>query len=59
MDELRKCFETRDWLQKAASLLEAQIAEADRQLTRIEQEDEARRSFLETVFMAPGTVTLH
>jgi len=61
MNELRKLVAVGD-LRKAAglmkaqlSLLEEQLADAERRLTKIEAEDERRRSFLDAEAMAPAS----
>jgi len=40
-------------------LLEEQLADAERRLTKIEAEDERRRSFLEAEAMAPASANWH
>jgi hypothetical protein len=58
MDELRS-FIAAGELRKAAVLLEAQLADAGRRLTKVEAEDARRRSFMAAEAMAPASANCH
>jgi hypothetical protein len=58
MDELRR-FIAAGELRKAAVLLEAQLADAGRRLTKIEAEDARRRSFWDATVKAPIVANFH
>jgi hypothetical protein len=58
MDELRK-FIAAGELRKAAVLLEAQLVDAERRITKIEEETARYRSFLTAEAMAPASANLH
>jgi hypothetical protein len=65
MSELNKLIGIGDLLKAAdlmksqLSLLEEQLADADRRLARIEVEDERCRNFWEAEAMAPASATIH
>jgi hypothetical protein len=48
-----------DLMKGRLAILEEQIADTDRRLTKIEQEDERRRSFLEAEALAPASANWH
>jgi hypothetical protein len=54
--DLRKAA---DLMKARLSLLEQQIADADRRLSKIETEDERRRTFLAAEALAPASANVH